>query len=146
MNLNLIAGPVVCLIATPYRASQSTCVKGASFDDGSLKIRVASAEWEAEVSFSSWYGFRVLDELDLTEFWSQCSLKKGWLFEVFSGGWKELELRRPHFVSGRQEWVREFLVVGINECVSVMSKEQPVVSGGGPSRPLVKPNADGGSV
>lgn len=54
----------------------------------------------------SLWGFRMLDELDLTEFWSKCSLKTGWLFEVTAGGWKDL------------------LVVG-NDCVSVLSTDEP---------------------
>eukprot|EP01031_Cornospumella_fuschlensis_P031367 gene31367-37908_t len=97
------------------------------------------------ISFPQSYGFRVLDELDLTEFWSQCSLVQGWLFEVVSGGWKDLEMTRKHFYSGRSDWVREYLVVGLNECVSVLSKEEPVFEVQVPSNPSSK-RALGGAI
>ena len=60
----------------------------------------------------------MLDEVDLTEFWPQCSLSNGWLFEVKTGGWKALEQTRPRFSSGRHEW----------QCVSVLTKEPPSLS------------------
>ena len=87
---------------------------------------MSSEHWEATISFPQNYGLRVLDELDLTDFWSQYSLARGWCFEVISGGWKDLEMTRKLFYSGRHAWVREYLVVGLNECVSVLSKEEPV--------------------
>lgn len=93
-----------------------------------LCVQVSSQSWDANLKFESFYGFRVLDELDLTEFWTQCTLVDGWLFEVRSGGWKDLELQRPTFISGQNEWVKEYLIVGLNECVSVLSKEHPSIT------------------
>ena len=90
-------------------------------------MQVSSQSWDVNLKFESFYGFRVLDELDLTEFWTQCNLMDGWLFEVCSGGWKDLELQRPAFLSGQNEWVKEYLIVGLNECVSVLSKEHPLI-------------------
>jgi len=72
----------------------------------------------------------VLDEFDLTEFRSECTLQDGWLFEVTKGGWKDLELTRPQFLSARQDWVREYLIIGLDECVSVLTKEDPKVLSG----------------
>lgn len=119
--------PRVAVVQTPFPSDNTTQVESVSFDSNGLSVSVSSQHWDAKVVFKQTYGFRVLDELDLTEFWSQCMLADGWLFEVTSGGWKELELARPYFVSGRQEWVREYLVIGLNECVSVLTKEEPSV-------------------
>lgn len=42
------------------------------------------------------------------------------------GGWKTLELQRAHFVTGRlHDNMREFLITGINTCISVLSQEEP---------------------
>jgi hypothetical protein len=126
MKINVSVPPKVVLVPTPVTAEQTTQVKSVSFGSGGLIVAMSSEHWVAKVSFFQSYGFRVLDELDLTEFWSQCSLAEGWLFEVISGGWKDLEKQREHFYSGRHVWVREYLVVGFNECVSILSKEEPV--------------------
>ena len=121
------ASPIITVVAIPFPSDSTTQLESLKFDSDGLLIAISSEKWNAKVLFEQSYGFRVLDELDLTEFWSQCSLADGWLFEVTHGGWKELELTRPHFFSGRQDWVREYLVVGLNECVSVLTKEQPSI-------------------
>ena len=126
MNLQASAPPNVVPIATPVSAEKTTQLESVRLGSDGLTITMSSEHWEATISFPQNYGFRVLDELDLTEFWSQCSLARGWCFEVISGGWKDLEMTRKHFYSGRHAWVREYLVVGLNECVSVLSKEEPV--------------------
>ena len=74
------------------------------------------------------WGFRVLDELDLCEFWKECDLTQGWFFEVLEGGWKALENTRGHFVSDKMYKHREFLIIGLNECVSVLGQELPKVT------------------
>jgi hypothetical protein len=121
--------PTVSVIATAFESDQSTQVEEVQLSANGLTVRMASNQWSAQVFFQTCYGFRVLDELDLTEFWSQCTLLRGWLYEVSGGGWKDLELRRPTFISGQHAWTKEYLIVGLNECVSVLSKDFPVVSG-----------------
>jgi len=117
--------PAVRVLAGPFRPDPTCEVVSISYTAGRLTMRVEGSKLATTVVFSSVWGFRVLDELDLTEFWSQCSLKTGWLFEVTAGGWKDLELHRAHYVTGRMyEDLREFLVVG-NDCVSVLSKDEP---------------------
>jgi hypothetical protein len=125
--------PEVSVIETDFKSDRSTRVDEVKLTTDGLSITVSSEQWEAQVSFGSLYGFRVLDELDLTEFWSQYPLANGWLFEVISGGWKVLELSRPSFISGRQSWVREYLIIGLDECVSVLSKEAPAIVAAQPS-------------
>jgi hypothetical protein len=129
----VIDPPHIVAVSTSFITDEAIDVLLVEFSSGGLAISVSSAQWEAKVTFTQTYGFRVLDELDLTEFWSQCSLRDGWFFEVTANGWKALEFSRPTFVSGRQSWVREYLVVGRNECVSVLTKEDPTVVAAAPS-------------
>jgi hypothetical protein len=120
--------PVVSVLAGPLRPDSHCEIVSISLASDGLRIKLESAGAAAEVVFPTTWGFRVLDELDLTEFWSQCSMKTGWLFEVTDGGWKALEMRRAHFVSGRlYDDLREFLVIGITDCVSVLSRDAPTV-------------------
>lgn len=83
-----------------------------------------------EVLFSMPTGFRVLDEGDLVEFWRDYHTGNGWLYEVSSGGWHELESRRDGFITQHTDGVKEYLVVGTNDCVSVLAHERPKVKGG----------------
>jgi hypothetical protein len=125
--------PRIAAVLTPFASDETIDVSSMEFSSDGLVILVASSQWNAKVTFTQTYGFRVLGELDLTEFWSQCSLHDGWLFEVTANGWKALELSRPTFFSGLQSWVREYLVVGRDECVSVLTKEEPTVVADTPS-------------
>ncbi len=94
-----------------------------------LRIEVTSPSGGALALFQPVLGFRVLDEGDLGEFWSQVTLRNGWLFEVLEGGWLALEETRPAFFRGRSTGVREFLVAGIDACVSVICHGEPEVQG-----------------
>lgn len=131
--------PQVVVVKTPFPSDRLTQLESLQYSREGLVVSVSSQHWNAKVVFEQTYGFRVLDELDLTGFWSQCSLADGWLLEVTSGGWKALELMRPDFLSGRNEWVREYLIIGLNECVSVLTKEAlKVVSEASPN-PTLQP-------
>ena len=79
------------------------------------------------VVFDSSRGYRVLDEVDLLEFWKPESRAEGWLWKVLKGGWFELESTRGGFVSGVTDGYEEYLILGENECVSVISSSPPVI-------------------
>ena len=79
------------------------------------------------VTFESSIGYRVLDEGNLLEFWDKFNLSNGWLFQIASGGWFDLESRRKGFVSQHHSDVQEYLIIGVNECVSVLAGEPPTV-------------------
>lgn len=113
-------------IPTPGASSISTRVDSINFDMDCLTIAISSPDWDVEIKFPQIYGFRVLDELDLTEF--EIPLSKGWLYEIKSGGWKDLELTRDSFRSGNLPWIREYVVAGMHQCVFVLTKEDPVIS------------------
>jgi hypothetical protein len=97
-----------------------------NYEDGLLSISMTVEEDSATlVSFASVVGFRVLDEGDLLEFWPTCSSPIGWLWEIHDGGWFDLESKRPQFIRDKYKSVTEYLVLGDNECVSVLSHDRP---------------------
>ena len=97
-------------------------------DDLMVTVRDLKSEEEVSLSFSSVIGFRVLDERDLMEFWTECSAPNGWIFEIISGGWLSSESTRPGcLIATMSPAAREFLVAGCNSCVSVISLEEPAL-------------------
>ncbi len=76
------------------------------------------------LTFKSLSGFRILREGDLVEYWGP-GRPDGWLWEVQSGGWRDFESQRSGFISGGMQGIREFLVVGQVDCVSVLSSAIP---------------------
>jgi len=80
------------------------------------------------VDFEEVEGFRVLDEGQLLEFWDKES-KDHWVFEVLSNGWLAAESSRETapFISedGR---LKEYLVAGCNECVSILAFDHPKIT------------------
>lgn len=73
-------------------------------------------------------GFRVLDEGQLLEFWGDDS-KDHWVFEVLDNGWLATESARetaPFIAENGQ--LKEYLVAGINDCVSILDYEYPRVT------------------
>ncbi len=77
------------------------------------------------VEFDGVIGFRVLDEGDLSEFWGPGVRAEGWLWLVTGGGWLDLEASRSGFMHHSDG--KEYLILGANECVSVLSKQGPVI-------------------
>ncbi|MGB0299727.1 MAG: hypothetical protein ACPGCM_00495 [Alteromonas oceani] len=123
----MIYVPKVVNVETDFESDTTVTIDEIRFDIECLKVTVGSKSWSATVNFDAIHGFRVLDEGDLGEFWSQCNLKTGWCFEVLAGGWNDLENTRKHYVTGKLYQPKEFLIIGLNECVSVLTFEQPKV-------------------
>ena len=97
--------------------------------DGKLRILLSfeNSKNPIHVVFESLRGYRVLDEGDLLEFWEPDSRADGWLWKVIKGGWLDLESTRSGFVSGLTGIYDEYLILGQNECVSVISNSPPVI-------------------
>lgn len=76
------------------------------------------------LTFRDLSGFRVLREGDLLEYWGP-GRPEGWLWEVEAGGWRDSESQRSGFVSGDTKGIREFLVAGDVDCISVLSSSLP---------------------
>lgn len=93
-----------------------------------ITLRFGNRDNPVYVTFGAPRGFRVLDEGDLLEFWNNETRPKGWLWVVKSGGWYDLEKVRNGFVSGVAGGYSEYLILGENECVSVISNDEPVIT------------------
>lgn len=129
----MIYQPKVVKFETNFESDRSVIVEEVKFSDDCLNIVVTSKNWKLGVHFDAIHGFRVLDEGDLGEFWSECNLTSGWCFEVLKGGWNDLENTRDHFVSGKLYQQKEYLIIGLDECVSVLAYGPPTIVGITPS-------------
>ena len=81
----------------------------------------------AYLTFKDLSGVRILREGDLAEYWHS-ERPDGWLWEIHSGGWSALESQRSGFTTGHMSGVKEFLVVGLVDCISVLSSSVPEFS------------------
>ena len=104
-------------------------VTGITYDLSLLRItlRFENIDYPVHVTFDGIRGFRVLDEGDLLEFWKPDVRANGWLWRVEKGGWFDLESLREGFVSGATGGYKEFLVLGLNECISVIANDVPKI-------------------
>ena len=101
-------------------------VRGMTFDGGTLTLDIQGEGFSfARLVFRDVLGFRVLDERDLTEFWNTYSEPSGWLWEVRSGGWQDLERKRATYNSHEVvPGLREFFVVD-DKCINVLCRQPP---------------------
>jgi hypothetical protein len=79
-----------------------------------------------QIVFENPRGFRCLDEGDLQELWDIRLIGENWLFEVIEDGWLDHEAKRSGFIS-KDLGLREFLVRGADDCISVISDGPPVL-------------------
>lgn len=103
-----------------------------SYDLTKLLIQVSFYQFNDEIinlEFNKVVGFRVLDEGNLLEFWNE-RRPQGWVWEITENGWFDLERTREGFTLGYLDDMkpREFLVLGINDCVSVLTYNSPIIS------------------
>ncbi|MEJ5148478.1 hypothetical protein [Sphingobacterium sp. MYb388] len=102
-----------------------------SYDIPTLFIDVKSFDMDedkATIKFDRILGFRVLDEGDLLEFWND-QRPKGWLWEVLENGWFDFEKTRDEFLSAcHEDELKEYLILGINDCVNVLTFNAPIIS------------------
>lgn len=101
-------------------------------DNGTTVIDLISkgSGRRARVEFLDDCGLRILDELDLASMWIGAVpgvFEKTWLFEVHAGGWFDLEATRHDFYTKHESPIREFLVTGYRECVSILSRLEPTI-------------------
>ena len=113
-------------IETPYDDAGVPEIERLDYDLWELRLTV---RFEAEdapvyVTFPSPRGFRVLDEGNLNEFWTDESRSPGWIWQVTNGGWLHQESQRFGFIREMTPG-DEYLVLGQDDCVSVISKSPP---------------------
>ena len=96
-----------------------------------FKVRLNETGEIAEVSFIDDEGIRILEELDLANWWMNSTgskLSESWLFKVKSGGWFDFESTRDDFYKKHEKRiVQEYLITGYQECVSILSSSKPTV-------------------
>lgn len=100
------------------------------FEPDSLLVSVVGPDIEhiTIVCFEDVEGFRVLDERDMLEFWPECSSPNGWLYEIESGGWLSQEANRPgSLLECFDSLLHEYLISGVNACVSVLTYSKPII-------------------
>lgn len=115
-----------CSIVPASQRYSRKAVRSLRFDGSDLVVDIQGPGFAfAHVVSRNAVGFRVLDERDLCEFWPDYAEPQGWLWEVHSGGWIELERRRRQFNS--HEYcapLREFLIVD-EMCVGILAGQPP---------------------
>ncbi|MEH6783857.1 MAG: hypothetical protein V7688_08255 [Alcanivorax jadensis] len=92
-----------------------------------LTLKFESLDGPVYVEFDGVKGFRVLDEGDLLEFWDERVRADGWLWNVQEGGWQDLERNREGFLSRPDEGYKEYLICGVDDCVSILSFGPPLI-------------------
>lgn len=136
-----------CIVYEPSKRYARKVVRDLRFDGSDLVLQIQGDGFSfATVTFKNVIGFRVLDERDLCEFWNEYSEPNGWLYEVESGGWLELESQRELFNSPSLfDGLKEYFVVDDN-CINVLCTRAPEIrdqgaepSVGGDGKPAPQP-------
>ena len=118
-------------IRTSIAFSGGSEVLGLEYELGRLhiKLRALKNDQHVTVTFKECAAFRVMDERDLAEYWPACSSHNGWIFEVQGGGWLSQELERPaSLVAHMNAGLREYLIAGTDDCVSVLAVGSPKIT------------------
>ena len=107
---------------------QTPDVLSLNYDLSVLRIKlIFPSDQIVDVACETVEGFRVLDEGQLLEFWGGAATRY-WLFEVKANGWLASENMcetAPLIIEGGE--LKEFMVAGANECVSILAYTQPYV-------------------
>lgn len=129
MSIEAIRNPLVETVGSSIIEDAMPEITHIHYDLFLLRITLEFEETENPLylTFDGIRGFRVLDEGDLLEFWNPETRTKGWLWQVHKGGWFDLECLRSGFISGTTSGYKEFLILGVNECVSVISIDDPTI-------------------
>ena len=116
----------VTIEADPTFQSQNEITE-IEYKFGRLEITSQSLDTTqiVRLSFLEIAGFRVLDEGDLLEFWPTCSSPNGWVFQIIEGGWFDQERQRTGFIRGDIKEIKEYLITGVDDCVSVFAWSPP---------------------
>jgi hypothetical protein len=102
-----------------------------NFDEAIIGIYSPSEKKDLRVRFNNEFGpcsLRLLDESDLSENWQIINMSGGWIYKVISGGWFEQESQRDGFLlKDSSNIYKEYLIVGLDACVSVFTKEDVTI-------------------
>ncbi len=129
MDINLIRKPTASTFEESKIYVGVPEVTHISYDLWILRITLNFEDIDnpVYVLFEGVCGFRVLDERDLLELWGKDNRADGWFWQIDSGGWFDLEKFRQGFVSGLSDDYTEYLILGINDCVSIIASDVPTI-------------------
>lgn len=117
-----------------YRFDQESNITEVIYTRTGLRIIVIAATSMftnifLDIHFSNIIGFRLLDEGNLIAYWeSEAFNSNHHIYEILSGGWSNGEPIADGILSNR-EFIgyREWFIVTTNECITVLSGEEPQV-------------------
>jgi hypothetical protein len=126
------AGLMADIIAIPVEITGAPCsvpeVIQVDFDLSTLRMTLSFPDApSAYLTFTDSSGIHFLGERELDGY---CDSQRppGWLWEIHSGGWNALESKRVRLTNGYMTELKEFLVVGLVDCIGVLSPSFPVFS------------------
>jgi hypothetical protein len=90
-----------------------------------VTLRFEKKKGPVYVDFESTRSFRVMDEGDLLEFWKKEERPLGSIWRIHRNGWHDLESSRSGYLASSNQSLEEYLIVGMNECVNVISYDAP---------------------
>ncbi|TWU43629.1 hypothetical protein Poly51_62840 [Rubripirellula tenax] len=117
-------------VCTVHRNAQSYAdlvMRSMTYDCDRLTVYLQGRDFGfVRVAFDNPRGFRLLDEGDLCSFWEKYHTGNGWLYEVQSGGWLDLESTRADFLTPHMypNGLVEYLLV-CDKCISVLTSQKP---------------------
>jgi hypothetical protein len=130
-NQNNIEIPKVKTVDFPILTNDLPEIVNINYDLWTLRITLLFEKIDRPiyVTFKRIRGFRVLDEGNLLEFWNPAVRIPGWIWLVENGGWFDLEKKRGGFVESNHdnELLKEYLITGINDCISIFSTCEPEI-------------------
>jgi len=115
-------------ISTPIAIGNNSHVISINYDLEKLIIilDIDNQNKLLEIIFEDQRGFRVLDEGDLCRYWTAGKRTES-VVEVLGNGWLEYESKGHLEVTSSSSEYKEFLISGMNECVSILSLEAPIL-------------------
>ncbi|MDQ2180660.1 MULTISPECIES: hypothetical protein [Marinifilum] len=94
-------------------------------DNLDIKYSADKAD-EYLIRFENPFGFKCIHERDMMDYWNYKTLTDNWILEITEGGWLDQEKSRS-LISDEMFELREFLIEGIDYCVSVFSLHEPII-------------------
>ena len=119
----------VTALECPVRTGKGPSVLGLSYDSDKLVVEYDPDTGGAKLRlvFAGPTAFRCLDEGDLLPYWQHPDLVDHWLVRVEEGGWLSMDESPRCFQIARTVNPMEFLVIGVDDCVSVLATEVPII-------------------
>ncbi|WP_047451727.1 hypothetical protein [Alistipes sp. ZOR0009] len=114
-------------IETIIRNFKTPEILSINYNLENIEIQYSVDEFEEYfITFNNPIGFKCLHERDLGSFWKDKKMVENWIVEILEGGWLKTEIDNG-FISNHIFEVREFLIKGIDDCVTVFASNEPII-------------------